>query len=76
MIFPIASTVTHAKQDACSNGIAYRKRSNTMTRKMKRNVARSNLVSIIAFGDTEAEARAKRERRRGTLSLFKKERVA
>lgn len=44
-----------------------------MTRKMKRSVARTNLVSIICFGDTEAEARSKRERRRGTLSLFKKE---
>lgn len=47
-----------------------------MTRKMKRNVSRTELVSIIAWGDTEAEARSKRERRRGTLSLFKKERVA
>jgi len=47
-----------------------------MTRKMKRSATRTNMVAIIAFGDTEQEARNKRERRRGTLSLFKKERWA
>lgn len=75
-IFPLVVRVLHAKQDACSNGIASNQRLFTMTRKMKRGMSRTEMVSIIAWGDTEEERRNKRARRRGTLSLFKRERAA